>query len=127
MSCDIKAINTCLSAGKTAVGLRITTQKVTHPRQSLQATTQSKSEHLREAVQVILTESSWRFATRRVLVTVGIRTVVAFVRLMCVALVTALTAPQRPWHSRPLAVERPPFRIDFDTNHRLRMLLTFSQ
>ena len=35
MSCDIKAINTCLSAGKIASGLHMTMQNVTHPRQSL--------------------------------------------------------------------------------------------
>ena len=27
-----------------------------------------------------------------------------------------LTAPRRPWHSRPLVVERPPFRTGFDVN-----------
>ena len=65
---------------------------------------------------MILTEFSWRFATRRVLVTFGIRTVVAFVRLMCVALVTTLTVLDALGTPVLLVVERPPFRIDFDVN-----------
>ena len=35
ISCNIEAINTCFSAGKMASGLRMTTQDVTHPCQSL--------------------------------------------------------------------------------------------
>ena len=50
----------------------------------------------------MLTESSWRLATWRVLVTFGIRTVVAFVRLMCVAFLDLFDGT-----STPLAL--PPF------------------
>ena len=56
-----------------------------------------QAEYLRESVQVIRTEASGQLTPWQVLVAFCVCTVVAFERL---ALLTALMAPQRPWHAR---------------------------
>ena len=58
---------------------------------------------------MILTESFWRIATRRVLVTFGTRTVVAFVRLMCVAFLDRFDGTSTPMALPPFPM--PPLRL----------------
>jgi len=67
-------------------------------------------------VHMLLSKTSWWLVLWQVLVVFCICTVVAFVRLVCITVVTALPG----WHRKALgwpvclAVERPPFRIELD-------------
>jgi len=70
-----------------------------HLTKSLQAITQLETEHMRATVHMLLAKTSWWLILRQVLVVFCVCTVFAFVHLVYIPLVTALLAPQGPWHA----------------------------